>query len=648
MACLATPCYAGTGKRRGNDVKKRLLLLISAVGVSIAAGGESAQPGLARQVRKTCIKDFEPERADGRTMKTMAWARMKLAEAASAPAHPFLKDRESFLAWQKDYLKRHYANYLPWKPKEPAVEFVSKEKRDGYALHIYECHPYSRAAVRAWVLVPDGAKPGKTPVVFCLPGSGGSLEGLAGDKDPYFTRYPIRNRQAWWYVKSGMIAVALENIGTANGAADDMPWWASRVRLSELMQQLGSSITELVTRQIAILVDFLKENPLVDKSKIAVSGMSLGAMEGLYPALLIPDVSALVYNDFACDGMARRLATTDLPSGSNSGGGSNVEALMAMAPKPMILNEGGAWKGVIEDIKRAYELSGHPENLTIHYYDKYADPAARKYDGVNVRMLSGLDAAGFLTVCNCHEYDHSFHAESALPWLRGLFFGTPDIPKGLEAEVARARAERERKPEELYPPDGLTGRMCCGNARPFTEKDYVSDRPVGRSSKGYTWAMLEIRDRLRAKHDELKDKFKRLDVRKRDGYTVETWEFYPDDILAVKTMFLIPDKVTPFVTPVTVCMATNEASVEGLSGEEDPYRVPCTPTALNAVRKGEIAVALALPGCADGAPDDLNATDSRRRYMYLLPDTGWTDAKLIDLEKRMCQDFLKGRTDFSN
>ena len=627
------------------DLKKPLVVIAAVVG--LAACGETSQPGLARQSRTTSMKDFTPERADGRTAKAMAWARKKQADAAKPPAHPFLKDRESFLAWQKDYLARHYGGYLPWKPKEPAVELVSSEKRDGYTLCVYECHPYPRAAIRAWALVPDGAKRGQTPVVFCLPGSGASLEGLVGDKDPYFTRYPIRNRQAWWYVKAGMIAVALENVGTANGAADDMPWWASRGRFRELMQQLGSSITELVTREIAVLVDYFKTHPLVDKSKIAVSGMSRGAMEGLYPALLIPDVSALVYNDFACDGMARKLATTDLPSGRSPAGGSNVEALIAMAPKPMILNEGGAYKGVIEDIKRAYELAGHPENLAIHYYDKYADPAARTYDGVDVRTLTGLTESGFLEVCNCHEYDHSFHAESALPWLSGLFFGTPDVPKELEPEIARARTERERTVEELYPPDGLTGRKACGKVRPFTERDYVSERPDGRSTKAYTWAMLELRDRMRARHEALKGKFKRLDVRRRSGYRVETWEFYPDDILVVKTMFLIPDKVTPFVTPVTVCMATNEASVEGLAGEEDPYGVKCTPLALNAVRRGEIAVALALPGCANGAPDDLNAADSRRRYIAYLQGTDWTDAKLIELEKRMCQDFLKGRTDFA-
>ena len=127
------------------------------------------QSGLAKQSRMTSMKDFTPERADGRTTKTMAWARKKYADAAKKPAHPFLRDRESFLAWKADYLKK-YASYLPWKTRSPAVEFVSEEKRDGFTLCVYECHPYPRAAVRAWVLVPDGVKKGKTPLVcsVCL------------------------------------------------------------------------------------------------------------------------------------------------------------------------------------------------------------------------------------------------------------------------------------------------------------------------------------------------------------------------------------------------------------------------------------------------------------------------------------------------
>ena len=150
------------------------VVCVAFAGMSLVAFGEMATAGLATKVRNTCAGDFQPERADGRTTKTMAWARKKCADAAKPPAHPFLKDRESFLAWKKDYLKK-YASYLPWKPKEPAVEFVSKEKRDGFTLCDYECHPYPRAA-------------------------------------------------------------------------DDMPWWASRGKLSEIMRQLGSCTTELVTR----------------------------------------------------------------------------------------------------------------------------------------------------------------------------------------------------------------------------------------------------------------------------------------------------------------------------------------------------------------------------------------------------------------
>ena len=154
-------------------VKKTLLAMaVALIGSSVF--GCFASTGLANQSRMTSMKDFTPERADGRTTKTMAWARKKYADAAKKPAHPFLKDRESFLSWKADYLKK-YASYLPWKPKEPAVEFVSKEKRDGFTLCDYECHPYPRAA-------------------------------------------------------------------------DDMPWWASRGKLSEIMRQLGSCTTELVTR----------------------------------------------------------------------------------------------------------------------------------------------------------------------------------------------------------------------------------------------------------------------------------------------------------------------------------------------------------------------------------------------------------------
>lgn len=623
-----------------------VLLAFAVLGGSTWGAGNACAPALATGRRMMTARDYKPERPDGRTAKAIAWARKKLAEKGRLPAHPFLKDRATYLAWRKGFLERHVA-YLDGVRENPTVTLVSEEPRDGYRLRLYEFHPYPRAVVRTYVLVPDDARPGKTPVVFCFPGSSGSLEGLAGEKDGFFVRYPIRNRQAWWYAKCGMIAVALENPGTAGDAAEDTMWWMTRAHLREALPKLGSCLNALTVREVAILASFLMRDPLVDASCMATSGMSLGALSALYPALLIPEVSALVYNDFACDDIANRLSMTEYPSARNYGGGADLEALMALAPKKLLLNEGGAFKGVIEDIKRAYELMGCPENLEIHYYDKFADPKSRTSDDVDIRTLSGLDQQEWLTVCNCHEYDHSFHAESALPWMRGLFFGMRDVPSALLPEIVRARAERERKPEELFPPDGVKGRRAYGPERPFVERDFIPERADGRSVKAHVWSTMEIRDRLRAKSVAQAKSFKLLSVARRDGYALETWEFYPDDILAVKTMFLIPDAVVPFVTPIEICLATDEASVEGLAGEDDPYRVACEPTALQAVRKGRIAVALALPGCANGAPDDLDSADSRRRFIALLKDSEWSDERLIGLEIRMCTEFLQGRVDFA-
>ena len=44
--------------------------------------------------------------------------------------------------------------------------------------------------------------------------SGARLPSLAGKPDCGPNSYPLRNRQAWWYVKAGMIALAVENPAT--------------------------------------------------------------------------------------------------------------------------------------------------------------------------------------------------------------------------------------------------------------------------------------------------------------------------------------------------------------------------------------------------------------------------------------------------
>ena len=610
------------------------------VALAAALAAFAAEARLASGSRQMTAADYEPERPDGRTAKAMTWAMMKLRQNNRPGARPFLKDRETFLKWRADFLKG-YAKHREGVPDDPEFRLLRKERRETHTLFVYECFPFEGLALKTMVLVPDGAKPGRTPVVICMPGGGGSLEGLSGEPDPYFTRYPVRNRQAWWYAQAGMIGVAFENPGNASQSFDDMHYISSIRNCELILRRIGMSLDDVPIRGVGMAIRFLRRNPLVDPERIAVSGLSRGCSI-LNAALAFDEVKACVYNDFMCDDVMRRMVT-NLKSGETDAGGGLLFAAMAFAPRPLLLNEGGGNKGVIEDIRRAYELMGHPENLSVHHYDRYADPAARPHDGEDQRALSGLSPEDYLAYNNCDPYDHSFHAESALPWVRGLFLDAADIPDSLLPEIARARAERERTPEELYPPDGKTGRKAFGYRR-VTERDYVPERADGRTGKLFTWAVMEWRRRLVAKRAAVADRFRLLSTRKRQGYSVETYEFYPDDDLAVKAMVLVPDGFKPLQTQVGVYFGGENASVESVAGEPDPYETPGDAhPALDAVRQGLIAVALALPGVANGAPDDIDSADSRRRYLALLPESGWTDSRLRDTEKQLWADYLKGR-----
>ena len=144
---------------------------------------------------------------------------------------------------------------------------------------------------------------------------------------------------------------------------------------------------------------------------------------------------------------------------------------------------------MIEDVVRAYELSGHPENLTIHYYDRYRNPRTRRHENVDVRTLTGLTPEDYYEYNNCDPYDHAFHPESALPWLSKLFFGSDRLPDSLRIPLLEAKADREWMDTEFFPPDGRRNRWAWGE-RPFDEKEMVPERSDGRTIYTATWAKM--------------------------------------------------------------------------------------------------------------------------------------------------------------
>ena len=623
--------------------KVDLMLTVMALGIMSV----TATP-LASGHRMMSAADEKIKRSDGKTTETWIWAAKKFRDKFPPQLNSALESKEKFLEWKKAGVERTRGKAYEKVPENPEFKLLKEEPRDGYTLKTYEFYPFEKLAVKTMILVPDNAKLGKTPMMICMPGSGGSLEVVAGEQCRHIGEAPLyvlRNRQAWWFMKVGMIGVALENPANANNAQEDMIYWKSQLKYREYASKLGFWDDYISMRCIAYIINFMKHDPLLDAKKIGVSGLSLGA-QVISAAITNPDVAACCYNDFYCNHQARLAATTELMSnGRRCGGASTGDNKLLVCPKPLLMNEGGIYKGGLEDLIEAYKLMGCPENLTIHHYDKFADPKNRKYDHLDLRSYTGLTPMGFFEATNVDPDDHSFHSESALPWICKVFYGSEKLPdESLWAEINKAHAEKKHTLKELFPPDGKQGALCYPHREDFCDKDYEFERPDGRTEKTMVWAAYKYRTELLPKVLALREKFKLLETRGRDGFKIEVYEMYPEDILAVKLMILIPQKVRFAETPISFYVGEDGESIESLAGEADPYETEMPyPRALRAVKRGRIAVALAAPGEANGAPDDIASEDSRKIFDIYAEAAGWSADKLIDLEKSMITDFLRGR-----
>ena len=296
--------------------------------------------------------------------------------------------------------------------------------------------------------------------------SGARLPSLAGKPDCGPNSYPLRNRQAWWYVKAGMIALAVENPATGINSEPDIAYGEVQLRCLSLLLQLGRTYHGFITEQRLMLLDFLKQYPLVDPEQLACSGLSLGCGGTLYTAVLSDDVKAVVYNDFVCRNVARLLlSTTEISTnpvmacsfipGANEWFDIQPDLMAALAPRPLLLAEGGSWKNCIEKVVHAYRMLGKKNNLSVKYYPKFSDPASRKFEDIDLLTCEGLTPQEFLERSNVDASQHSFHPELAIPWLTRLFPGTEYNDSPLLAEIRRAKEEKERffnaDDEEIFP-----------------------------------------------------------------------------------------------------------------------------------------------------------------------------------------------------
>ena len=389
------------------------------------------------------------------TKDAMAWIRGEIGRMRPECDAGKLKAAEEIPVW-RGKVRAKVVELLGLSGRyDVPFRLVAELPREGYVLRKYEFSPRTNLVTEMWMLVPNAAlkaAAGTVPAVVCVPGTNASLASLADEPDGAFIRYPLRNRQAYYYARAGLIAVAVENFaaGPSSGGLRNGIY-------SEHAQVVGETIYGVSADNVLCCVDFLKRQAAVDPKRIAVSGMSLGCFPIMYAAVASDDIAAVVYNDFVCSWATRYHATggsyfwksRDMP-GFYRWFDDNPDLLAALAPRPLFLVEDGQAVGGVDKIRRTYELAGAKDSLKVRRYPKYEKDSARPHVGEDL-MKARLSEPEFLRRANCDPSQHAFHPDAVIPWICGTFGLKADFDKLFAAELEAAATEREHFRTDPHP-----------------------------------------------------------------------------------------------------------------------------------------------------------------------------------------------------
>lgn len=374
-------------------------------------------------------------REDGRFLSSRGAVQCMLKQQPALTFNPEFTAKE-FNKWQsgvrtamKDLM------HFPDKAAQAPV-CVKTVQRDGYRIEKWESYPLAESVVSFLVMIPDAVDThhDKVPAVLCIPGFGGTKEELAGETEGDYdlTKSPVepvrRNAMALRYVKTGLVAVAVDN--PSCGELSDNGYF-DYLNTSRVLLEVGWSYLGLTAWQDWNVLNWMKAQRYVDKKRIIVSGFSLGTEPLMVLGVLDPSIYAFVYNDFMCRTRERILVMTQPDEKGRRPFPNSIEHLIpgfltqfdfpdlvaALAPRPVICTEGGLDRD-FGLIKKAYQIAGKPENFTFYHYKKYADPK----DRLQIEQVpEGIDRDTFFRIANVDPKNHYFKAEWVMPWLGKLF-----------------------------------------------------------------------------------------------------------------------------------------------------------------------------------------------------------------------------------
>ena len=381
---------------------------------------------------------IQSQREDGRLQSSYAIAHHLLEDLKPQYRYHEGMTKKAFRRWQKGL--RNAMEELMQFPKikgQPSPKRISCQERKGYTLEKWEFYPFPQSVATFLVLKPNGITQ-RTPAILCIPGSGRTKEGLAGEAgicDRFSEDYhDPKVAMARDFVEQGYIAVAVDH--AASGEMSDLEQYHMGKNydydvVSRLLLEMGWHWLGYTSYLDKLVLDWMKTQPEIDRKQIALSGFSLGTEPMMVLGVLDPEIHAFIYNDFLCQTQERALVMT-MPNEKGRRGFPNSirhlipnywkyfnfpDVVAALAPRPIILTEGGLDRD-FRLIQSAYQVAGHPENMVFYHYPKFAEKDKRH----DIEALpKGLNRDAFFELANVDPPMHYFKYKLILPWLKTVF-----------------------------------------------------------------------------------------------------------------------------------------------------------------------------------------------------------------------------------
>ena len=190
----------------------------------------------------------------------------------------------------------------PDEPVEFAPELLKSEKRTGYSAQLWSIQLTAQSRVSVMVLQPDNTKP--APAVLLLHDHGARFD-IGKEKwiKPFAGDARSASAQQWAdkYFSGHFIGDALAQQGYLVVAADTFGWsergpieFSAQQALASNMFLLGRSLAGMAAYEDLRLVQFVKQLPQADSSRLAAVGFSMGAYKAWQLAALTDDIKAAV------------------------------------------------------------------------------------------------------------------------------------------------------------------------------------------------------------------------------------------------------------------------------------------------------------------------------------------------------------------